>query len=750
MKAENNKYRLDPYVTPIGAWALALGTSVGWGSLVVTSNTYLLKSGPWGSVFGLIIGAVIMLIISRNYHYMVTCFPDSGGAYTFSREAFGYDHGFLTAWFLGLTYIAVLWANATSLPLFARYFLGDMYQFGFSYEILGYKVYFGEALLSVAAIFIIAFLCIRNKRIALNIMVALVILFVAGITVCFVAAVFGMSSRAGTFEPGYIPNKDALSQLIRIACISPWAFIGFENISNSAEEFKFSNKKTFRILLIAVVSTTLLYIFVVLLSVTAFPKEYGTWLEYIKDLDNISGYKGLPAFYAAHYYLGNTGIYLMMAALLALIVTSLIGNITALSRLLYALSKDSIIPERFKIVSKWGTPARTIILIAIVSIPIPFLGRTAISWIVDVTTIGATIIYGLVSASAYKVAKKNDKPLEKWTGILGSCFMIGFGLYLLVPHLTARSTMAQETYLLFVVWGVLGFIYFRIILKKDTKWRFGKTIVVWAVLLTLILFIALIGMNQSMLNDTDQAMYSIHEHYTAHGDVPVHLKQDEAFIRSKMEEMQQSNLMSSFLVFALFLFSIITMMSNYSLIRKRAEESNQELGVTRTKAFRDPLTGVKSAHAFIEAEERLDERIDAGQIDQLAIVICDLNDLKSINDNRGHLVGDEYIKAASYMICNAFSHSPVYRVGGDEFFIIIEGRDYVSRNKILEDLMIKSEENVLSGKVVVAAGMAEYNKETDGDIRGIIERADEKMYENKEYLKGLKHQAENKDDPGEQ
>lgn len=121
-KEANSK--LKSYLSPLGAWAFALGTSIGWGSLVVTSNTYLAKGGIAGSVIGLLLGAMIMLIISFNYAYMIKCYPGSGGVYDYCKEAFGYDHGFLTAWFLVLTYLAMLWANATSLPLFARYFIG--------------------------------------------------------------------------------------------------------------------------------------------------------------------------------------------------------------------------------------------------------------------------------------------------------------------------------------------------------------------------------------------------------------------------------------------------------------------------------------------------------------------------------------------------------------------------------------------------------------------------------------------------
>ena len=149
---------LKPYLSPIGVWAFSLGTAIGWGSLVVTSNTYLLQAGPWGSVLGLLVGAAIMIVVARNYHYLINCFPDSGGAYAYSKEVFGYDHGFLTAWFIGMTYMAILWANATSVPLFAQYFFGDAFKIGLHYNLFGYDVYLGEAMLSIVAVIIFGLL----------------------------------------------------------------------------------------------------------------------------------------------------------------------------------------------------------------------------------------------------------------------------------------------------------------------------------------------------------------------------------------------------------------------------------------------------------------------------------------------------------------------------------------------------------------------------------------------------------------
>ncbi|MBQ3400217.1 MAG: hypothetical protein IJG61_02290, partial [Lachnospiraceae bacterium] len=73
--------KLKPYLSPAGAWAFALGTSIGWGSLVITSTTYLSQAGPAGSVIGLVTGAVIMMFIGRNYHYLTVCYPEAGGSY---------------------------------------------------------------------------------------------------------------------------------------------------------------------------------------------------------------------------------------------------------------------------------------------------------------------------------------------------------------------------------------------------------------------------------------------------------------------------------------------------------------------------------------------------------------------------------------------------------------------------------------------------------------------------------------------
>lgn len=90
----------------------------------------------------------------------------------------------------------------------------------------------------------------------------------------------------------------------------------------------------------------------------------------------------------------------------------------------------------------------------------------------------------------------------------------------------------------------------------------------------------------------------------------------------------------------------------------------------------DSLTGIKNKHAYAQWEEKINARIQSGDQEPFAVVVCDVNNLKAVNDLYGHKEGDAYIKRACARICGVFSHSPVFRIGGDEFVAILSGEDY--------------------------------------------------------------------------
>lgn len=208
---------LQPYLSPLAVWALSVGSAIGWGSLVVTSRTYLSQAGPLGSIVGLLISFLMMLMVARHYHFLANHYPGTGGLYNYVKFIFGYDRAFLVAWFMFLVYIAIFWANATSIPLFARYFLNDAFSVGYLYTIFGYEVYLGEALVTLAVIMLVAMLCMKSKIATARCMEILTLLFTIGITVCFVVAMAGRRPSGMSMAPTFVRTRARCSRW----CASP-------------------------------------------------------------------------------------------------------------------------------------------------------------------------------------------------------------------------------------------------------------------------------------------------------------------------------------------------------------------------------------------------------------------------------------------------------------------------------------------------------------------------------------------------
>ena len=509
---QNGSRKWTPYLTAIGAWALAFGCSVGWGSFVMPGNTFLPLAGPVGSALGLGLGALVILIIAANYHFLMNRFPDAGGTYTYTKKSLGYDHGFLSAWFLILTYVAIIWANATALPLIARTLLGNTFQFGFHYEIAGYHVYMGEMILAVGALVLGALVCLRRKA-AEGTQIVMAVLLFAGVVICFTVAAM-RTKVAQPFEPAFSQGQSPFSGTFTVFALAPWAYVGFESIAHSAGEAKFNLKRSFRIMAVALIAAGIAYMLLNLLAVTALPEDIHSWVEYTERLGEQQGLASQPTFFAANSALGTAGSAILGIAALCGIFTGLIGNFIALSRLLTALAEDKLLPEKIGELDKNQAPRKAILCILVPSILLPFFGRTAISWIVDVTTVGATIAYAFASAAAWKEARKEKNRLFMTMGVIGMVVSLLFALEFLVPNIVSIKTLATESYLILAAWGILGFIVFWLILKRDENKRLGRSTVAWIVMLGLIIFTSSVWMRQTTEASIERSVSSVQGYYT--------------------------------------------------------------------------------------------------------------------------------------------------------------------------------------------------------------------------------------------
>ena len=182
---------------------------------------------------------------------------------------------------------------------------------------------------------------------------------------------------------------------------------------------------------------------------------------------------------------------------------------------------------------------------------------------------------------------------------------------------------------------------------------------------------------------------------------------------------------------------IICCLENVEAEYREKEEQLRKLANAKLLARTDELTGVKNSTAFKEYVDQFDARIDSKEDSlEFAVVMCDINDLKHTNDTMGHNSGNEEIKETSRLICGIFQHSPVFRVGGDEFVVLLTGSDYARRDQLMNNFKDLAEANRRSGSgPVVAAGLAVFG-EGDAKFSDVFKRADRLMYDNKRATKG--------------
>ena len=154
-------------------------------------------------------------------------------------------------------------------------------------------------------------------------------------------------------------------------------------------------------------------------------------------------------------------------------------------------------------------------------------------------------------------------------------------------------------------------------------------------------------------------------------------------------------------------------------------------------AYADALTSLHNKGAFDICVRDIQSKINGeGEGLKFAVCIFDCNDLKKVNDQNGHDKGDIYLKETAEIICDVYEHSPVFRIGGDEFAAILMDRDFQNRDELLRRFDRECEEKRKHNsdaweKINVARGMAIYDPKEDESVSDVVRRADKNMYENK-------------------
>lgn len=451
--------RLQKTLKPRWVWAIALGSAVGWGAFILPTD-WMSVAGPGGAIAGFGIGALLMMLIAVSYGTLIRSFPVSGGELAFALVGFGRTHAFICGWFLTLGYACIVALNASALALLFRYVAPGIVQQGHLYTVAGYDVYLVEIFISMTALVVFGVLNIRGadlsgrlQFIACNIM----LVAVAAILISVIAHPGAVLANA---TPAFPSDVSALPAILAIVAIAPWAYVGFDNVPQAAEEFDFAPAKAMRLIILAILAAAAIY--AAMISAVAVTEP---WQQLV------AGQSAWGSAEALTGLLGGGGLLLLAIAITMGVTTGLNGFFLSASRLLLAMGRAQMIPQAFaRLHPKHKTPYIGIIFVGAICLITPWFGRAALTWVVDMSSIGVTIAYLYTCLCAFRLFRSSGAParpgeleatnstLKKGLSLLGAATALGFMALLLVPG--SPALLGPQSMIALIVWAALGIAFF--------------------------------------------------------------------------------------------------------------------------------------------------------------------------------------------------------------------------------------------------------------------------------------------------
>ncbi|MFK3993411.1 APC family permease [Staphylococcus capitis] len=463
MENKNNKVDrgdLKQNLSEKFVWAIAYGSCIGWGAFILPGD-WIKQSGPIASSIGIVIGALLMILIAVSYGALVEKFPVSGGAFAFSFLSFGRYVSFFSSWFLTFGYVCVVALNATAFSLLVKFLLPNVLNNGKLYTVAGWDVYITEIIIATVLLLVFMIISIRGASVSGSLQYYFCIAMVVVVLLMFFGSFFGSNFDLSNLQPLANSDKGWFRSIIMIVAIAPWAYVGFDNIPQTAEEFNFAPNKTFKLIVYSLLAAALTYVVMLL---------YTGWLG--THSKSLSGNLWLTGAVTQGAF-GYIGLGVLAIAIAMGIFTGLNGFLMSSSRLLFSMGRSGIMPTVFsKLHSKYKTPYVAIIFLVGVALVAPWLGRNALNWIVNMSSTGVSIAYFITCLSAAKLFSYDKQsntyaPIYKTFAIIGSIVSFIFLGLLLIPG--SPASLPGPSYIALAIWLVIGLIFFFIRYPKLKK-----------------------------------------------------------------------------------------------------------------------------------------------------------------------------------------------------------------------------------------------------------------------------------------
>lgn len=453
----NKRTELHKSLKAKWVWAIALGAAIGWGAFVQPLN-WMETAGPLGVILGFTIGALLMTIIAFSYGFLIKKYPVAGGEFAYAFISLGKTHAFISGWFLTLGYICIVALNASALSLMFKYVFPHIIEVFYLYSIAGWHVYAPEIIISSLGLLVFGYLNIKKASLSGKTQFAFALTMVLSVVLLTFLVGIQPSAAFANMQPYFPDNKTTLAAIISIVAIAPWAYVGFDIVPQTAEEFNFPAKKAFSLIVFAIFFAALIYSLMIIASSMA-----QAWQETV-EANHLWG-----TGYVIESLLGPIGVIILVIALSMGIFTGLNGFILATSRLLFAMARARFIPRQFgELHPKYHTPYKSIIFIVLIAAIAPWLGREALIWIVDMSSIGVSIAYLYTCITAYRLFNWNHKgnqtrhvaPFKKGIAFIGIIASMIFIALLLIP--ASPAFLGKESLIALCIWCFLGFVFYMI------------------------------------------------------------------------------------------------------------------------------------------------------------------------------------------------------------------------------------------------------------------------------------------------
>lgn len=459
----------------MGAWdilVIAFGAMIGWG-WVINSGDWITTAGFAGSIIAMLIGGVMVFFVGLTYAELTSAMPQCGGEHVFSYRAMGPTGSFVCTWMIILGYVATSAFEATALPTVITYLFPEFNQV-YLYSIAGKDIYLTTILLGVGVAVLITFINIRGAKTAAILQTVLTaIIAIAGILLVVGSAVNGDGANitGQMWESG---TGTTLGSVFKVACMTPFLFIGFDVIPQAAEEINVPYKKIGKIMLLSIFLAVAWYLLIIFAVCYIMPQS-----AIAQEMSSQNGLVSAKAIEIA-FRSPLMGKVLIIGGLCG-IITSWNSFLMGGSRALYSMGESLMIPKMFGKLGKHKTPEAAIILCGIACVVAPFFGRGVLVWLVDAASFGCVIAYMFVSISFCVLRKKKPemaRPYKvkagKFVGFM-AVLMAGFMTLLYIVPASFSAALVWQEWVVVGIWLALG-VFFYFYSKKKYGAEFGRDI----------------------------------------------------------------------------------------------------------------------------------------------------------------------------------------------------------------------------------------------------------------------------------